>query len=178
MGALRGLDVVQTIREQILVKLDGELPDVWVKKDGSLIKIKDMDDAHVMNALRCSIVAASLQRARMCVFYVTCEEPNGVHAQDAFDMEADAAYDATWKDRVDRFFDALWDEARHRGLPGSTPEEINKLGEDVDARTRHMESNWIDRVEIAKLEREIDDKKSRLKELIGEHRELTERSAK
>lgn len=175
-AALRDKSAAQAAREAVLGKLcHDRLPDVWVKKDGTIIRIKDMDDTHVSNALRCSIVAASVQRARMVVFYVTCEEPIGMHAQDGFDMELDSALGSTWGRYADRFFDALLEEARRRGLSGSAEAEIAHFGAGVDLHTRRMEDDWIDRIEIAKLEGEIGDKKAELKELTAKRKRAVKR---
>lgn len=146
---------------------------VWVAKDGSTVKIADMDDAYVMNALRCSMWAASLARAKNGVFYATCEGPDGDGASSALDMESETAFDAAWSDHTDPFFEVLKLEARRRGLAGSSDEELSALGADMDVKTRLIEMRLIRKAEAAALDAKIEQARTNIKMLRRERKRLT-----
>jgi|CXWL01.1.fsa_nt_gi hypothetical protein len=55
----------------------------WTKKDGTKIRIKDMDDGHLFNTIKMLERNASVK----AYYFALLPEPNGEHAQDAFANE-------------------------------------------------------------------------------------------
>jgi signal recognition particle subunit SEC65 len=92
----------------------------WTTKDGTKVRLCDMSDSHLHNAINIVEKAAELKRRDNLLFYLGCPEPTGDMAQLAFDREVDNAIDATMEDFLPEIHNKLILEKERRG------EKMNK----------------------------------------------------
>jgi len=107
---------------------------LWKTKDGNILRICDMEDSHLLNAIRLLQRRAEARRIRNSVFYATCTGPTAEGAMMAFDQECDQAWSATLEDYLPSIYDNLTDEAERRKL------EIPVLSERLDIEVQLLMS--------------------------------------
>jgi len=80
------------------------------------MKIRDMDDNHLLNAYRMMVEKGFIGKETL-YFYLNCTPPSGDMAQYAFDQELDQVLSAPCHPAVDW----LEDEIKRRKLTAKTP---------------------------------------------------------
>jgi hypothetical protein len=90
----------------------------WTTKDGRKIPIKDMEDGHLLNAIRMLQCKASALQSRETASYFMLGEPQGEMAQDAYHAGMDELMDMEPLEYLETREDytALTQEARKRKL--------------------------------------------------------------
>ena len=81
----------------------------WKMKNGQKIRIKDMEDSHLINTINLLIRLGENERRRTNLFYLTCPTPTGDMACDCFDAEFEGVMESTYRDD-------LFAEAVKRGI--------------------------------------------------------------
>lgn len=89
---------------------------MWKTKDGSNIRICDMGDRHLLNAMRMLAQQAEIKRAVSVHRFLQCPQPSGDMAQDCYQREFDELLDAEWLDFVPDIYRSLVAEADRRQL--------------------------------------------------------------
>jgi hypothetical protein len=84
---------------------------IWVTRTGQMVRVGSMEDDHLVNTIH------FLQRYHeaQCWYAVQLPEPRGIHAQDAWDQELSALFDAGPEYSVP-IYSAMVEEAEDRGL--------------------------------------------------------------
>jgi hypothetical protein len=95
----------------------------WICKDGTQVRIEEMTDAHLMNAIKL------LERFYACTVggYMLGPEPRGEMAQDAFEQEFDALCEAG-PEALAPQYDVLVEEAERRGLDTEKQRQQRRCG--------------------------------------------------
>ena len=80
--------------------------EIWQTKNGKEIPIKEMTTRHIKNCLKLlhknGFVSAKTQK-----FYLSCSEPSGEMAQDAFQRELDYWISHEGNEYIDKFVEEL-----------------------------------------------------------------------
>lgn len=88
----------------------------WKTKDGRKLRICDMENDHLLNAMKFLVRAAELTRKKLVVSFLTAPYPTSDGAEMAYDREMDALADATWEDFTDPIFETMILEGLRREL--------------------------------------------------------------
>jgi len=83
----------------------------WQTKDGRSIPVSEMETEHIQSALA-MLKQRGFVSPKTPSFYVACSLPQGEMAQDAFDRELDAVFDAP----CSKFIDLFQEELEKRGI--------------------------------------------------------------
>lgn len=118
----------------------------WKMKDGSLIRIADMEDEHLFNVMR-MLYRQSVRE--MTIGTLCTPEPSGQHALDAYNSERDQWDDAPPRKVMDAFKPMtdpkpLFDELERRGF---APEEWF-LPADKEQAMSEVLGMYLDKIEI------------------------------
>jgi len=97
--------------------------DEWRTKDGTVIRVKDMDDDHLRNTIRMLQKNALAKRELHTLSYLVGPYPQGEMAQVAFDSEFDQLLDSSWMEFVPEVYNLMLEEARVRGIEAEYDEE-------------------------------------------------------
>jgi type VI protein secretion system component VasK len=90
---------------------------MWKQKNGVKIRIKDMENSHIINAMNILKRVAQAKRNRDESEYLSGGYPQGEMAQDAFESEFDNFLEnVTYTDYLPAIYNDLEDEARRRKL--------------------------------------------------------------
>lgn len=93
----------------------------WSMKDGTKIRICDMENDHLEKTLMFLYHWAKRKQQEMEYFYIHCDEPTGEGAQMAFEQEFASVMNGDWTHYLSAIFDNMWLEARRRRLPLQRP---------------------------------------------------------
>lgn len=74
----------------------------WKTKDGKIIKIKDMEDNHLINCIKFIEKNAEQYVNGMKNFYMSCPSPNGEMANDCFEQEFDEVMELDVDDLLEK----------------------------------------------------------------------------
>ena len=88
----------------------------WQTKDGRKLRICDMDDGHLVNAMRMLRKYAKLLRLKTVHFYVRCVGPTGEMAQVAFDEELDRVLSSGDEDYLPEIYDNMVADCQRRDI--------------------------------------------------------------
>jgi hypothetical protein len=94
----------------------------WTTRDGRKIRICDMTDYHLTNTIDHLQRLARKSKIKNELFYLTCPQPHGDMAIDAFDHEVDAVAEASWQEYVNPLYWDMLKEAEERKLEIVEPE--------------------------------------------------------
>ena len=89
---------------------------MWTTRDGAKIRIKDMEDSHLINTIKMLQRGAELRRSKVVASFLCGPEPSGDIASFQFDRDFDAALDSTFEDFLPDIFDDLDAERERRGI--------------------------------------------------------------
>ena len=93
----------------------------WTTKDGTKIRICDMEDSHLINTLKFLKRRANAQLEQYTsLTFSGC--PNGEMASYYCDQMCDEIWNSTWEDYIPEIYDSLIIDSARRNLP--LPEEI------------------------------------------------------
>ena len=109
---------------------------IWTTKDGRKLRVCDIADDHLVNAINLVRRTAAQECARVSFSMVMGPTPNGEWARDCFERECDRVWKATWEDYVDDvrdgIYDALEQDFERRGL------DLERLKEPPDGQAMAM----------------------------------------
>lgn len=99
---------------------------VWVNKEGKRIKIKELENSHLMNIIK--LIERNYIKA--IGFYLIGPGPRGEMAQDAFDREFDIL-DEGGPSGFHKQYDILVEEADRRGIDDREQRENRLMSLDL-----------------------------------------------
>lgn len=92
----------------------------WVTKDFQVLHVSEMEDSHLLNTMKFLQRKIAAHCAKTRIFYLSCPEPHGDGAMDAFDMECSYWLDGgdPESDLLERhpFYEHLASEMQKRNL--------------------------------------------------------------
>ena len=89
---------------------------LWTQKNGDRIRICDMEDAHLVNAVRMLKRKGEMKKFQIDMEFLCGPRPNGEMAQDAFDEECSEAWSCSWEDYMPDIFQNMLQDILRRAV--------------------------------------------------------------
>ena len=106
-----------------------QVDEVWTTKDGSRIRVCNMEDFHLLSTIKLLQRYAEVKRINTVNFYVNGPSPTGDMAQYCFKQEFDLVMNSTYEDYLPSIYENLLEEAKRRGL--EIPEQPHRVDLEV-----------------------------------------------